>query len=67
MKVKMLTSVGTADEGYGEGQVYDLPESRAVEFMSLGWAERAEFHPDQPEACVKPACCKAAKKGANRC
>jgi hypothetical protein len=66
MKVKMLTSVGTADEGFGEGLIYDLAHDRAVEFMSLGWAERAEFHPDQPEACVKPECCRAIKKGARR-
>lgn len=67
MKVKMLTAVGTADDGYGEGQVYDLAESRAIEFISLGWAERAEHHPDQPEACVKPECCRAVRKGAKRC
>ena len=67
MRVKMLQTVGTADEGFGEGQVYDLSESRAIEFMSLGWAERADVHPDQPEACVKPECCKATKKGARKC
>jgi hypothetical protein len=66
MKVKMLESVGMADDGYAQGQVYDLPDTRAIEFMSLGWAERAEFHPDQPEACVKPECCRATKKGARR-
>lgn len=66
MRVKMLQSVGTADEGYGEGQVYDLTEPRAIEFMSLGWAERADHHPDQPEACVKPDCCKATRKAARR-
>ena len=66
MKVKMLQTVGMADEGYGEGQVYDLPEPRAVEFLSLGWAERAEFHADHPEACVKPECCKATRKAARR-
>lgn len=66
MRVKMLQTVGMADDGYGEGQVYDLPEPRATEFLSLGWAERADFHPDQPEACVKPQCCKATRKGARR-
>jgi hypothetical protein len=66
MKVKMLQTVGMANEGYGEGLVYDLPDARAIEFLSLGWAERAEFHPDQPEACVKPECCRAVKKGARR-
>jgi hypothetical protein len=66
MKVKMLQTVGMSGEGYAEGQVYDLPEPRAVEFLALGWAERAEFHPDQPEACVKPDCCKATRKAAKR-
>ena len=66
MRIKMLQTVGTADEGFGEGHIYDVPEARAIEFMSLGWAERAEAHPDQPEACVQPDCCKATRKAAKR-
>jgi hypothetical protein len=62
----MIQTVGTFDEGFGEGQTYEVSDSRGIEFISLGWAERAEFHPDQPEACVKPNCCRATRKGAKR-
>jgi hypothetical protein len=43
-----------------------VDERTAIELIATGLAERAEAHPDQPEACVKPDCCKATRKAAKR-
>jgi len=51
---------------HAPGDLITVDERSAIELIATGLAERAESHPDQPEACVKPDCCKAVRKAAKR-
>jgi len=67
LNIKILQSIETDTTIHAVGDVICVDERTATEWLSLGFAERAETHPDQPESCVRgAACCKAVRRGAQR-
>lgn len=66
-KIRVIQGfVDAALEPHAAGDVIEVDDRLATELLATGVAERAESHPDQPEACVKPECCKAVRKAAKR-
>ena len=64
-KIRVIQAfVDAALEPHAPGEVIEVDDRLATELMATGIAERATNHPSQPEACVKPDCCRAVKKGA---
>lgn len=64
--VRVIQAFIIEKAAHGPGDLLTVDERTATELIATGLAERAESHPDQPEACVKPDCCKAVRKAAKR-
>jgi hypothetical protein len=64
--VRVIQAYADLKDAHAPGDLLTVDERTAIELIATGLAERAEAHPDQPEACVKPDCCKATRKAAKR-
>ena len=60
--VKMIQGVVTATGVHAPGEVISVDERTAIEWLALGYAERADF--DDVQCCSRAVPCKAVKKGA---
>ena len=60
--VKMIQGVVTATGVHAAGEVISVDERTAIEWLALGYAERADS--DDVQCCSRAVPCKAVKKGA---
>ena len=60
--VKMIQGVVTATGVHAPGEVISVDERTAIEWLALGYAERADS--DDVQCCSRAVPCKAVKKGA---
>jgi len=60
--VKMIQGVVTATGAHAPGEVISVDERTAIEWLALGYAERADA--DDVQCCSRAVPCKAVKKGA---
>ena len=61
-KVKMIQAIATATTVYAPGEIVAVDERTAIEWLALGYAERADS--DDVQCCSRAVPCKAVKKGA---
>ncbi len=60
--VKMIQAVVTATGAHAPGEVVAVDERTAIEWLALGFAERADA--DDMQCCTRAVPCKAVRKGA---
>lgn len=49
MKIKFLEPLSTVSGSYGVGEIVELDDRRATNYINAGWAEQAEDFSDIPE------------------
>ena len=64
-RVAMLQSIVTDEGAHAVGDLVTVDERTAIEWLSLGFAERADGVV-APESCVKSISSRATKPGAKR-
>ena len=62
LNVKMIQTIATATSVHAAGEVISVDERTAIEWLALGYAERADS--DDVQCCSRAVPCKAVKKGA---
>ena len=58
----MIQTIATATSVHAAGEVISVDERTAIEWLALGYAERADS--DDVQCCSRAVPCKAVKKGA---